>query len=159
MGALGRLADSPTFPSLPLRHSSFSNPSVALPTSNSISNPFVGSSTSQLILQLFFRFFYVTGSSLTSPGEPPNTYQFILTTSTKKLGYYYNYNYNLISLSKFNLPLYVTHATRALQSHNLSGEGVNFGSHTYVFDHTGTWRAYLDEGSDQCRGTSETART
>ena len=35
---------------------------------------------------------------------------------------------NLISLSKFNLPLigtlYVTHAARALQSHDLSGEGI-----------------------------------
>ena len=49
---------SPTLPSLYLRHSSFSNPSVA-------------SSTSQLILQPFFRFSYFTGSSLTSPGEPP----------------------------------------------------------------------------------------
>ena len=51
-------AHSPTLPSLYLRHSSFSNPSVA-------------SLTSQLILQLFFRFSYVTISSLTSPGEPP----------------------------------------------------------------------------------------
>ena len=51
------LAHSPTFPSLHLRHSSFSNPSV-------------GSPTSQLIIQSFFRFSYVTGSSLTSPGEP-----------------------------------------------------------------------------------------
>ena len=51
-------AHSPTLPSLYLRHSSFSNPSVASPTS-------------QLILQPFFRFSYVTGSSLTSPGEPP----------------------------------------------------------------------------------------
>ena len=42
----------------PSRHSSFSNPSVAPPTW-------------QLILQPFFRFSYVTGSSLTSPGEPP----------------------------------------------------------------------------------------
>ena len=50
-------AYSPTLPSLYLRHSSFSNPSVA--------------STSQLILQPFFRFSYVTCSSLTSPGEPP----------------------------------------------------------------------------------------
>ena len=41
-----------------LRHSSFSNPSVA-------------SHTSQLILQPFFRFSYITGSSRTSPGEPP----------------------------------------------------------------------------------------
>ena len=49
---------SPTFPSFHLRHSSFSNPSVASPTS-------------QLILQPFFRFSYVTSSSRTSPGEPP----------------------------------------------------------------------------------------
>ena len=41
-----------------LRHSSFSNPSVA-------------STTSQLIPQPFFRFSYVTGFSLTSSGEPP----------------------------------------------------------------------------------------
>ena len=47
-----------TLPSLYLHHSSFSNPSVASPTS-------------QLILQPFFRFSYVTGFSLTSPGEPP----------------------------------------------------------------------------------------
>ena len=53
-------AHSPTLPSLYLRHSSFSNPSVA-------------SRTSQLILQPFFRFSYVTGFSLTSPGEPPKS--------------------------------------------------------------------------------------
>ena len=51
-------AHSPTLPSLHLHHSSFSNPSVASPTS-------------QLILQCFFRFYYITGSSLTSPGELP----------------------------------------------------------------------------------------
>ena len=51
-------AHSPTLPSLYLRHNSFSNPSVASPTS-------------QLILQPFFRLSYVTGFSLTSPGEPP----------------------------------------------------------------------------------------
>ena len=39
-------------------HSSFSKPSVALPTS-------------QLILQTFFCISYITVSSLTSPGEPP----------------------------------------------------------------------------------------
>ena len=44
-------AHSPTFPSLHLCHSSFSNPSVASPTS-------------QFILQPLFRFSYVTGSSL-----------------------------------------------------------------------------------------------
>ena len=49
---------SPTFPSLHLRHNSFSNPSVALPMS-------------QLILQPFFLFSYVTSSSLNSPGQPP----------------------------------------------------------------------------------------
>ena len=48
-----------------LRHSSFSNPSVALPTS-------------QLIFQTFFHYSYVNGSSLTSPVEPP-----IYLTSTK----------------------------------------------------------------------------
>ena len=53
-----RQAHSPTLPSLYLRQSSFSIPSVA-------------SSKSQLIFQPFFRFSYVTGSSLTSPGEPP----------------------------------------------------------------------------------------
>ena len=51
-------AHSPTLPSLYLCHSSFSNTSVAL-------------STSQLILQPLFCFSYITGSSLTSPGEPP----------------------------------------------------------------------------------------
>ena len=49
---------SPTLPSLYLRHSSFSNPSVASPTS-------------QFVLQPFFRFSYVTSSSLNSHGEPP----------------------------------------------------------------------------------------
>ena len=49
---------SATLPSLYLRHGSFSNPSVASPTS-------------QYILQPFFRFKYVTSSSLNSPGEPP----------------------------------------------------------------------------------------
>ena len=49
---------SPTLASLYLRHTSFSNHSVASPTS-------------QFILQLFFRFSYVTSSSLNSPGEPP----------------------------------------------------------------------------------------
>ena len=88
----GWWSHSPTFPSLHLRHSSFSNPSVALPTSQlivqpfrhfSFSNlsvtsptsqlilqPFVPLPTSQLILQPFHCFTYVIGSSLASPGEP-----------------------------------------------------------------------------------------
>ena len=49
---------SATLPSLYLCHNSFSNPSVASPTP-------------QFILQPFFRFSYVTSSSLNSPGEPP----------------------------------------------------------------------------------------
>ena len=91
-------AYSPTLPSIYLRHSSFSNLSVASPTSqlilqsfrcftyvtahsptlpsiylrhSSFSNPSVASPTSQLILQSFFRFSYVTGSSFMSPGELP----------------------------------------------------------------------------------------
>ena len=47
--------------SLYLRRSSFPNPSVASPTS-------------QFILQPFFRFSYVIGSSLTSPSELPMFY-------------------------------------------------------------------------------------
>ena len=47
-------AHSPSFPSLHLRHSSFSNPSITL-------------STSQLILQPFRRFIYVTAQSPTFP--------------------------------------------------------------------------------------------
>ena len=50
-------AHSQILPSLYLHHSSFSNPSV-------------GSPTSQTILQPFFRFSYVRGSSLTPPSEP-----------------------------------------------------------------------------------------
>ena len=91
-------SDSPSFPSLYLHHSSFSNTSLTLPTSqlilqpfccftyitahsptlsslylrhSSFSNPSVVSPTSQFILQPFFRFSYVTGSSVTSPGKPP----------------------------------------------------------------------------------------
>ena len=51
-------AHCPTLPLLYLCHNSFSNTSVA-------------SLTSQLILQPFFRFSYVTSSSLNSPSEPP----------------------------------------------------------------------------------------
>ena len=51
-------AHSSTLPSLYLRHSASSNLSVASPTS-------------QFILQLFFRFSYVTSPSFNSPGEPP----------------------------------------------------------------------------------------
>ena len=55
-------SDSPSFPSLHLRHKSFSNPSVALPTS--FSNLSVASLTSQVILQPFRRFIYCSFSNL-----------------------------------------------------------------------------------------------
>ena len=57
--------------SLENEHSLFSKPSLALPTSQLNPQPFRCFTTSQLILQALFRFSYVTGSSLTSPGEPP----------------------------------------------------------------------------------------
>ena len=46
----------------------------------------------------------------------------------------------------------MTHVVRALQTHDLSGEGINFGSQIYFFDHTRTWRASPDQGSAQCLG-------
>ena len=71
---------SPTLPLLHLRHSSFSNPSFASPTSQDfhlhhlvscLCNLSVTSPMPQLILQPFFHLSYITGFSLTSPGEPP----------------------------------------------------------------------------------------
>ena len=64
-------AHSPSFPSLYLRHSSFSNPSVALPTSKLILQPFrcftyiTAHSPTLLLLLLRHKFFTY------SPGEPP----------------------------------------------------------------------------------------
>ena len=90
--SLASRAHSPTFPSVYLRHNSFSNPSVALPTSqlilqpfrcstyvtvhsptlpllhlrhSSFSNPSVALPTSHLILQPFCCFTYVTVHSPT----------------------------------------------------------------------------------------------
>ena len=63
---------SPTLPSLYLHHSSFSDPSVASPTSQFFLQPFcrfsyanlsVTSPTSQLFFQPFRRFTYVAGTS------------------------------------------------------------------------------------------------
>ena len=58
-----------------LRHSSFSNPSVASPSP-------------QFILEPFFRFSYVTSSSLNSPGEPPMHYKQNTTTSHVELSHF-----------------------------------------------------------------------
>ena len=103
-------AHSPSLPSLHLRHSSFSNPSVASSTSqlilqpfrrftyvtahsptlpslylrhSSLSNPSAASPTSQLILQPSFRFSYVIGFALTSPGEPPMRVRGLILTKLK----------------------------------------------------------------------------
>ena len=64
-------AHSPPLPSLYLHHSSFSNPSVASPTSQFISQPFLCFTYVKLILQSFFCFSYIIGSSLTSLSELP----------------------------------------------------------------------------------------
>ena len=66
-GKVGECAHSPTFPVLHLRHSSFSNPSVLHLRHSSFSNPSVASPMSQLILQPFRCFTYVTAHSPTLP--------------------------------------------------------------------------------------------
>ena len=78
-------AHSPTLPSLHLRHSSFCNPSVALPTSQHILQPF---RCFTYILHPFFRFSYVTGSSLTSPGESPMFNIHLLYKADVRIQYY-----------------------------------------------------------------------
>ena len=45
---------------------------------------------------------------------------------------------------------------RALQSHDLSGEGITCGSYTYFFEYSRTWRASSEVWS--ARATSETRR-
>ena len=72
-------AHSPTLPSLYLRHSSFSNPSVASPTS-------------QFILQPFFHFSYITSSSLNSPGEPPKASRHAWHTHTRACARMHTHN-------------------------------------------------------------------
>ena len=63
---------------------------------------------------------------------------------------------HLISLSKFNIPLIGTFTWPTPPGHyrttTCRGRELNYGSHTYFFDHTRTWRASPDEWSAQCRG-------
>ena len=63
---------------------------------------------------------------------------------------------HLISLSKFNLPLIgnFTWPTPPgpYRTTTCRGRELNYGSHTYFFDHTRTLRASPDEWSAQCRG-------
>ena len=67
------------------------------------------------------------------------------------------------SIAVFNLPhigaIYVTHASRALQIHDLSSEGINCGKHTYFYDHTRTWRPPQMSNQFNAGATSETTRT
>ena len=64
--------------------------------------------------------------------------------------------YNLISLSKFNLPLIGTFMWPTppgpYRAMTCRGRELNYGSDTYFFDHRRTWRASPDEWSAQCRG-------
>ena len=70
--------------------------------------------------------------------------------------YYHDPFDHLISLSKFNLPLIGTFTWPAppgpYRATTCRGRELNYGSHTYFFDYTRTWRASLDEWSAQCRG-------
>ena len=81
-------AHSPTLLSPYLCHSSFSNCSVASPTS-------------QLIPQSFFSFSYVTGSSLMWPGELPMIHNiidnFFYSCYMRRLKYFWNLGYLLSS--------------------------------------------------------------
>ena len=54
---------------------------------------------------------------------------------------------------------YVIRDTWTLQSHDLSGEGINSGSYTYFFDHTRTWRASRMKDQLNAEATSQTTRT
>ena len=61
----------PTFLLLHLHHSSFSNPSVASPTSQIILQPFHDFTYVTAHSQPFYRLTYITGTSSTSLGELP----------------------------------------------------------------------------------------
>ena len=75
--------DSPTFPSLHLRHSSISNPSVALPTSQLILQPSRCFTYVTDHSQPYFRFSYVTSSSLNTPGELPMQVSYFLKKNSR----------------------------------------------------------------------------
>ena len=75
-----------------------------------------------------------------------------------KIFNYYKYIHSFIIVVNLSLTgaFYMTHAFRALQSYDLSGEGINFGSYTYFFDHIRTWRASPDEYQLNAGAISET---
>ena len=71
-------AHSPTFPSLHLRHNSFSNPSVLYVRHSSFSNPSVASPMSQFILQPFFQSPHLHHNSFSNPSVALPTSPLIL---------------------------------------------------------------------------------
>ena len=81
-------AHSPIFPSLHLRHNSFSNPSVVLSTSHLIPNPSISSPMFQFILQPFFRFSYVTTLIL----QPFRHFTYVTTHSPTLLSLYLDHS-------------------------------------------------------------------
>ena len=101
-------AHSTMLPSLHLRNSSFSNPSVALPTS-------------QLILQTFRRFTYITAHSPTLP----SLYLFTAYSPTLPLLYLrHSYSPSLPSLyllhSSFSIPSFASSTSQALHLRHLA---------------------------------------
>ena len=56
-------------------------------------NASVASPMSQLILPPIFRFSYVTGSSLTSPGEPPMLIHYVTKSESKDFMYESKWNF------------------------------------------------------------------
>ena len=71
---------------------------------------------------------------------------------------------NLISLSKFNLALIGTFFTwptppGPYRATTCRGRELNYGSHTYFFEHTKTWRASRMSDQPNAGATSETAQT
>ena len=64
--------------------------------------------------------------------------------------------YILLSLPEFNLPLIGSFTWLTppgpYRPTTCWGRELNFGSHTYFFDHTRIWRTSPDEWSAQCRG-------
>ena len=85
-------AHSPNFPSLHLRHNSFSNSSIAL-------------HTPQLILQPFFNFSYVTSSSLNSPGEQSSFSKLSVTSPTSQLILQFFRRFTYVTSHSPTLPL------------------------------------------------------
>ena len=80
-----------------------------------------------------------------------------------KYRYGKNKIYGLISLSKFNLPLIGTFTWPTPpgphRATTCRGRELNYGSHTYFFDHTRAWRASPMSDQPNVGATSETAQT